>query len=209
MRLASTSGRFGQIIEGRGAGHLVVEAARHVAHAPRLAHAGAVQAERVEAAAGEFEAAEEDAHLLGVVHAVEHDHGRRGAGASAPSSTARAGWCPRRAPRRTRRSDGAAGCPGARPCRRGRIARVFSGLGRDEALGVVVIDAGAEVIVAGGDLAALGQRLVAALLDLIAERAPFLEPGLAAIRLRPRARAAFRRRDPSPPATRRHRAPCP
>ena len=44
-----------------------------------------------------------------------------------------------------------------------------------------MIDAGAEIIVAGGDLAALGQRLVAAPLDLLAERAPFLEPGLAAI----------------------------
>ena len=53
----------------------------------------------------------------------------------------------------------------------------------DEALGVVVIDAGAQIIVAGGDLVAFGQRLVAALLDLIAECAPFLEPGLAAIGL--------------------------
>jgi hypothetical protein len=55
--------------------------------------------------------------------------------------------------------------------------------GRDEALGVVVVDAGAEIIVTGGDVAALGECLVAALLDQIAKRAPFLEPGLAAIGL--------------------------
>jgi len=42
-------------------------------------HAGAVHAERVEAAAGELQAAEEDAHLLGVVHAVEHHDGGLGA----------------------------------------------------------------------------------------------------------------------------------
>ena len=61
--------------------------------------------------------------------------------------------------------------------------RLLLGAGRDEALGVVVVDAGAQIIVAGGDLAALGERVVAALLDLVAERAPFLEPGLAAVRL--------------------------
>ena len=68
-----------QIVERSGARHLVVEAARHVAHAPHLAHAGPVNAKRVIAAAREFEAAEKDAHLLGVVHAVDHDHGRLGA----------------------------------------------------------------------------------------------------------------------------------
>src|SRR5436190_23008939 len=61
--------------------------------------------------------------------------------------------------------------------------RARLGAGRDEALGVVVIDAGAEIIVPGGDLAAFGRGFVAALLDLIAERAPLLEPGLAAIGL--------------------------
>ena len=64
-----------------------------------------------------------------------------------------------------------------------RALRLLLGPGRDEALGVVVVDAGAQVIVAGGDLAAFGQRVVAALLDQVAERAPFLEPGLAAVGL--------------------------
>ena len=64
-----------------------------------------------------------------------------------------------------------------------RALRLLLRARRDEALGVVVIDAGAQIIVAGGDLAALRQRRVALLLDLVAERAPFLEPGLAAVGL--------------------------
>ena len=53
----------------------------------------------------------------------------------------------------------------------------------DEAFGVVVINAGAQVIVAGSYLVALGQRIVPRFLDLIGERVPFLEPGLAAVGL--------------------------
>ena len=64
-----------------------------------------------------------------------------------------------------------------------RALRLLLGPGLDEALGVVVVDAGAQIVVAGGDLVALGQRLVAAALDHVAERAPFLQPGLAAISL--------------------------
>ena len=87
--------------------------------------------------------------------------------------------------------------------------RLFLRAGRDEALGVVVIDAGAQVVIAGGDLVILGERGVAALLDLIAQRAPFLEPGPAAIRARSSAGAISRRRDRSLRARPRRRAPCP
>jgi hypothetical protein len=66
-----------------------------------------------------------------------------------------------------------------------RALRFLLRAGHDEAFGVVVIDSGAQVVVAGGDLVALGKRFVAALLDLITQRAPFLEPCLAAIRLAP------------------------
>ena len=160
------------------------------------------------AAAGEFEAAEEDAHLLGVVHAVEHDHGRRGPVAwrlheQRGQGGALVGHLDELDVRMAQPDALVPDLVGVRALRLLLRAR------RDEALGVVVIDAGAQVIVAGGDLAALGQRLVAALLDLVAERAPFLEPGLAAVGLALRARAAFRRRGPSPPARRRRRAPCP
>ena len=188
-RLPSTSGALEQIVERRGARHLVVEAARHVAHAPHLAHAGAVDAQRVIAAPREFEAAEEDAHLLGVVHAVDHDHGRLGAVAGRLHEQRRQRGA---FVRHLDELDVRLAQPDALvPDFIGEGAlRLFLRAGHDEALGVVVIDAGAQVIVAGGDLVILGERVVAALLDLIAERAPFLEPGLAAVRFVP-ARAQF------------------
>ncbi len=62
-----------------------------------------------------------------------------------------------------------------------RALRLLGRAGLDEALGVVVIDAGAQIIVAGGDLVAVRQRRVTALLDLVAKRAPLLEPCLAAV----------------------------
>src|SRR5262245_21933987 len=49
---------------------------------------------------------------------------------------------------------------------------------RDETLGVVVIDAGAQIVVAGADLVPLGKRRIAAALELRAHRAPLLVPGL-------------------------------
>ena len=76
---------LGKEIESGRARHLVVEAARHIAHPARLAHAGTVETERVVAAAGEFEAAEKDAHLLGVVHAIDDDDGGRRATCRVPS----------------------------------------------------------------------------------------------------------------------------
>src|SRR5262249_19795744 len=53
----------------------------------------------------------------------------------------------------------------------------------DEAFGVVVVDAGAQEVVAGGHLVALRERRIATFLDQIADRAPFLEPRLCAVRL--------------------------
>src|SRR5262245_3288190 len=47
---------------------------------------------------------------------------------------------------------------------------------RDEAFGVVVIDAGAQIVVAGADLVALGQRRIGAALELRAHRAPLFVP---------------------------------
>src|SRR5262249_16907547 len=49
---------------------------------------------------------------------------------------------------------------------------------RDETLGVVVIDAGAQIVVAGADLVALGQRRIGAALELRTHRAPLFLPGL-------------------------------
>jgi hypothetical protein len=169
-------------IERRGAGHLVVIAARHVAHPPHFAHAGAVHAERVEPPPRELEAAKEDAHLLGVVHAVEHDDGRRRAGGlGLHQKRGQRGALVRHLDELDVR---VAQANALVPDLVGVGAlRLFLGAGRDEPLGVVVVDAGAEKIVAGGDLAVSGERLLAAPLDLIAECAPFLEPGFAAVRL--------------------------
>jgi hypothetical protein len=49
---------------------------------------------------------------------------------------------------------------------------------RDEALGVVVIDAGTQIVVAGADLVSLGHRRFAAALELRAHHAPLFLPGL-------------------------------
>src|SRR5260370_7345034 len=49
---------------------------------------------------------------------------------------------------------------------------------QDEALGVVVVIAGAQIVVAGGVLAATAGRFVGPALDFPRERAPFLPPGL-------------------------------
>ena len=56
--------------------------------------------------------------------------------------------------------------------------RPFFRARRDEALGVIVINAGAQIVIAGGDLAALGQRRIGAALELRTHRAPFFAPGL-------------------------------
>ena len=145
---------------------------------------GPSRQKRVVSTAGKFEAAEEDAHLLGVIHAVDHDHGRLASRA-------------RRLHEQCRQRGAFVGHLDELDVRLAqpdalvpdligvRALRLLLRPGHDEALGIVVIDAGAQVIVAGGDLVALGERVVAALLDLVAERAPFLEPGLAAIRLVP------------------------
>ena len=180
-RLVSTSPPRRQIIERRAARHLVVETARHVAHAARLAHAGAVEAERVIAAPRELEAAEENAHLLGVVHAVDHDHGRRRALHGRLHEQRGQGGA---FIRHLDELDVRMAQPDALvPDLVGvRALRALFRAGRDETLGVVVIDAGAQVIVARGNLAAPGERGVALFLDLVAERAPLLEPGLAAVR---------------------------
>src|SRR5260370_29592306 len=49
---------------------------------------------------------------------------------------------------------------------------------QDGALGVVVVIAGAQIVVAGGVLAATAGRFVGPALDFPRERAPFFPPGL-------------------------------
>ena len=75
-RFGSTSLRVDEVIVGGGARHLVIVTGMDAAHAQAFALAGPVDGERVEAAPGELEAGEEDAHLLRVIHAVDDDHGR-------------------------------------------------------------------------------------------------------------------------------------
>src|SRR6185503_3562683 len=169
---------LGKKVESRGAWYFVIVAARHVADPSRLAHAGAVQCEGVDAATCELPAREKDAHLLGIVHAVQDDDRRR--------RTAIRGRLHEQRRQRgslvghldefdRRFAQADAGVPamigffGLRSLFRAR---------RDEALGVVVIDAGAQIVVAGGDLVALGHRRVGAALELRAHRAPLFLPGL-------------------------------
>ena len=136
--------------------NLVVVAAVDAAHAQALALAGPVHGERVHAAAGEFEPGEKDAHLLGIVHAVDDDHGRGGAR-------------DRRLHEQSRQSSAIVGRldeldvgmpqPDAGMIAAIGLAAPFALLvaRRVEALGVVVVVAGAQVVVAGGVRAA-GER---------------------------------------------------
>ena len=68
---------LGEMVESRRARHFIVVAARHVTDPSRLAHAGTVQCEGVNAATRKLTAHEKDAHLLGIVHAVYHHDRRR------------------------------------------------------------------------------------------------------------------------------------
>ena len=180
----------GDIVVGRGTRHLIVVPAVDVAQALGLALAGAVDRERVDAALGEFDAGEDDAHLLAIVHAVEQDDGGRAAGHS---------W--------RLHEIGGERCAlvrhvdelhvGMEPLDRGVIAaqrlaihRHLLGTGRDEALGAVVVVAGAHVVIAGGDLPAFRRRRVGDLGDAIGHCRPFLLPraigiGLVLARLEP------------------------
>ncbi len=208
MRLAVDLRPRQQIFERRRARHLVVVAARHVAHAAHLAHAGAVEAERVEAAARELEPAEEDAHLLGVVHAVDHDHRRARSRLARFHEQRRQG---RALVGHFDELDVVMAQPDALvPHLVGvRALRLLLGPRLDEALGVIVVDACAQVVVARRDLVALGQGLVAAALDH-AHRARAIPP-TRPCRDQPRlvAPAASRSSGRSPPARRPRRVPCP
>src|SRR5690606_1066900 len=66
-----------QVVERRGARHLVVRAAGDAVHAQALPLPRAVDREDVHAAARELETGEDDVHLLAVVHAIEDDERRR------------------------------------------------------------------------------------------------------------------------------------
>src|SRR5207344_2303878 len=133
-------------------------------HAPRLAHARSIEAQRIEAAARELEPAEEDAHLLRVVHAVDDDH--RGRGTFRILRRHEEGRQRRAFIRYFDKLDLRIAQPDALVPHlvRVRALRLLLRAGLDEALGVVVIDAGAQVVVAGRGLVPLRERLVAALL---------------------------------------------
>ena len=142
----------------------------------RLGLARSVDRQHVDAALGEVEAGENDAHLLGVVHAVEQHHGRPRALAAAfdePGGEALAF---------IRHLD--ALDVGMQPRHRALVAaqrlaihRKLLFARRDEALGAVVVVAGAHVLVAGGDGVAGGVGVVADFGDAIGLLRPFLHPG--------------------------------
>src|SRR5205814_6676684 len=67
----------GYVFVGRGAWNFVIVTGMEPAKAQRLALPGPVDGERIPAAHGELQSREQNAHLLAVVHAVEHDHRRR------------------------------------------------------------------------------------------------------------------------------------
>ena len=184
--------------------HLVVVAAWHVTDPSRLAHAGTVQCEGVNAATRELSARKKDAHLLSIVHAVYDDDRRRGKAIRGRLHEQR--W--QRGclighldefDRRFTQAD--AGMPAM--IRFSGLRSLFRAR-RDETLGVVVINAGAQIVVAGADLVALRQRRIGAALELRAHRAPLFSarpsdsflgaPSVSHRRGRsPRARPAIRR----------------
>src|SRR5204863_325156 len=58
-------------------GDFVIMARIKLSQAQRLALAGPIDRKGIPAAGGKFEAVEQHAHLLAVVHAIEDDDGRR------------------------------------------------------------------------------------------------------------------------------------
>ncbi len=172
----------GDVVVGRDAGGLVVVACRDIAEPQRLGLAGPVDRERVDAALGEIEPGEDHAHLLGVVHAVEQHHGRPLAEAAAFDEPGR------QALALVGHFD--ALDVGMKPRHRALVAaqrlaihRKLVVARRDEALGAVVVVAGAHVLVAGSDGVARGVGLVADPGDAVGLARPFLHPSAVEIGL--------------------------
>src|SRR5215467_2287432 len=151
------------MFESRGARYFVIMAARHVAHSARFARARSVKTECVVAAASEFETAEKHAHLFGIVHSVEHNHGGgrfkslrlheqgRQGGAFVGHLDELNIWITEPDP--------------FVPYFIGVLSlRLFSRPRHDEALGIVVVDAGAQEVVAGSGLVVLRERRLTAFL---------------------------------------------
>ena len=163
-------------VVGRGAGDLVVAARVHLAQPQRLALPRTVDRERVDAALGELEAGEDDAHLLAIVHAVEQHDGRRAAGDA----------------RRFHEIGGERGAlvghvdpldlriqalEGRVPTAQRLLIDGELILGRrDEALAGIVVITRPHVVVAGGDGEAFGHASVGTLRHAVGHRDPFLPP---------------------------------
>ena len=183
-RLGIHLGAARHVIERGGARNLVIVAAVDAAHAQTFALAGPVHGERMEAPAGEFEPGEKDAHLLGVVHAIDDHHGRGRA-----LNRRLHEQCRQRGARIRHLDELDVGMaqPDAGVVAAIGLASPFALLlaRQDEALGIVVVIAGAQVTVAGGVLAAGRGGSVGRPLHLRAERAPFLLPRLRLVLAQP------------------------
>src|SRR5437870_1748796 len=68
---------FCYIVISGASGDFVIMARIKLSQAQRLALAGPIDRKGIPAAGGKFEAVEQHAHLLAVVHAIEDDDGRR------------------------------------------------------------------------------------------------------------------------------------
>jgi hypothetical protein len=146
-----------------------------IAKTQRLGLARPIDGERVDPALGEIETREDDAHFLGVVHAVEQHDSRAPAAARALHEIG--------GQARVLVGNLDALDPGMQALH-GRVVgpqrlvihRQLFRPGRDKALGAVVIVARAHVVVAGGDMVLLRRGGVGDGDDPIRHRGPFLAP---------------------------------
>ena len=164
-------------VERCAARYLVVRPGMDVAQPQRLALPWAIDRQRVDAAPGELEPGEDHAHFLAIIHAVEQHHGRLRTG-------------PRRGqPERRQRGvlDRYVDLDDLRiEPREGRVVaadrlaihRELLFTRNDEALGAVIVVAGAHVEVTGGDLAAFLVGFVGNRGELVGHARPFLAPDL-------------------------------
>ena len=180
------------VIIGRGAGDLIVGPAVNFAQPQRLALPRPVDGECMDAALGELEAGEDDAHLLAVVHAIEQHHRRRPAGDARrlhEVGRERSAFVRHVDPLDLRMEAGEGRVPAAQ---RLMVHGELLLRRRDEALAGIIVIAGAHVVVAGGEGKAFGRRRVGALRHAVGHGGPFLPPrairvALAGARRKPRA----------------------
>ena len=165
----------------------------------------AVDRERVPAARGEFEAVEEHAHFLAVVHAVENDDGRRALRCAGR-------FHEKRGQRRAFERHFDLLDVGIAPQQTFRLqldrfaadfALALAGI--DEALAGEVIHAGAQIVVARGQRVPGGFGGIAGFLEARAHAAPFFFPRIGLVLPRHQDARRLRRSRRARP---RRRAPC-